>query len=59
MKFVIVNISILLSSLLLCASFDDYKKEKYLTASIEVVTAIGFITCVACVMWHTTSEVIV
>lgn len=56
--FCITIVSLLLSSSSLCQFFMDYKKEKYFIASIELVTAIMWMICCACTMWHCTLQTI-
>lgn len=58
-EFFIIIISVLLSSSLLCQFFMDYKKERFFVASIELITAIMWVVCCACVMWHCTLQTII
>lgn len=53
-KFFITILSIISASFSLCNFFMDYKKERYLIASIELVTAIMLIVSGVCAMWYYT-----
>lgn len=57
-KFVIMILSVLLSSLALNNFFVEYKEGRYLSASAEIIAAIVFIVSLACVMWHITLQAI-
>ena len=55
-KFIIMILSVLLSSLALNNFFVEYKEGRYLSASVEIIVAIVFIVSLACVMWHITLQ---
>ena len=57
-SFIIIIISVLLSSSMLCQFFMDYKKERIFIASVELVTAIMWMTCCMCAIWHCTLQTI-
>ena len=58
-KFVIMILSVLLSSLSLNNFFVEYKEGRYLSASVGIIVAIVFIISLSCVMWHITLQSIV
>jgi hypothetical protein len=54
----IIIVSVLLSSSLLCQFFMDYKKERLLIASFELITSIMWAACCACAICHCTLQVL-
>jgi len=55
---IILIISMLLSSSMMCQFFMDYKRDRFFIASVELIAAIMFITCGVCAMWNFTLNTI-
>lgn len=56
---IIIIVSVSLASSLLYQFFIDYKKERFFIASFELITAIMWVVCCACAMWHFTLQMII
>lgn len=57
-SILVLIISVLLSSAMMCQFFMDYKKDRFFTASFELIVAIMLITCGICAMWNFTLDTI-
>ena len=57
-SILVLIISTLLSSSMMCQFFLDYKRDRFFVASIELVVAIMFIACGVCAMWNFTLNTI-